>query len=820
MNFLARVTLSCLVCFFGLPASAWGQYSSSNPFTARFELIASGLNSSADGNDQIFPTELVPFPDDSGRLLVGTLGGTIRLIDGSDQLQPTLYHNTNSATTLNADNGNASFGMTTLAFHPKFATSGAAGAGKFYTFEPERTRFSPAPDFPGIGADLNIDSLGNPTGPNPAHDRVLYEYTASNIASNVFSGVKREVMRIHEFRRGHDINDMAFDEDGYLFISSGDGVVSDYSQDLGNVFGKILRIDPLAPMSTPASSDPVSSNGKYRIPSDNPLVNNGSALDEIYAYGLRNPYRISVDSATDQLWVTSNGAGSRESVYQTSPGDNHGWKYFEGTLERQTPPGEFSYVPPTFEYDHGLGVSVNGAFVYRGSQIPELVGKVVFADFLGSSGGSGARLFYGDLSTGEFFDILPDDSGGNLPPTIVSIGEDADGELLLVSTDGSISRLLPQSPPITGPHISDGLIAAYDFREGSGNIVHDVSGFGTPLNLTIQEADNVSWGSDFLSIDASTVIASSGAATKINGAVVASNEITVEAWVKPLDNTLTGVGRIVNVGTTVVGDAPFNRNFFIGQRGANIDARLRTTTTGDNGSEPQQQTDASGAVVINPSELIHIMFTRDIAGNSFIYVDGVRRSDVMVTQGGDMSNWDASFVLTLANELVYTNVAERDFLGEYHLVSFYDRALSTAEILQNFAAGPTLASSLDGDFDGDDDVDGADFLKWQRGESPNGTTAGDLALWQGGYGTSSGLDGDFDGDDDVDGFDFLKWQLGFGDIYDGNDLAAWEANYGNAELLSANSTTVPEPSTGILLVLGMVSILVGRRTAVRKSISA
>ena len=738
MNFLARTSLICFACFIAFSSNVWGQYSASNPFTARFEVIATGLNSSAGSVDQIFPTELIPFPDGSGRLMVGTLGGTIRLIDSSDQLQPTLYHNTVSALTLNADNGNSSFGATTLAFHPEFAMSGTAGAGKFYTFEPERTQFSPAPDFPGVGTDLNIDSLGNPTGPNPAHDRVLYEYTASNIASNVFAGTKREVMRIHEFRRGHDIDDMAFDEDGYLFISSGDGVVSNYSQDLGNVFGKILRIDPLAPGTTPASSDPVSTNGKYRIPLDNPLINNAAALDEIYAYGLRNPFRISVDSATDQLWVTSNGGGSRESVYQTSSGDNHGWKYFEGSLQKQNPPGGFSYVPPTFEYDHGIGVSVNGAFVYRGTQIPELVGKVVFADFLGS-GGTGARLFYGDSSTGQFFDILPDNSGGSLPPTIVSLGEDAQGELLLVSTDGSISRMLPQGPPITGPHISSGLIAAYDFREGTGNTVHDVSGVGTPLDLTIQDSGNVSWGADYLSVDTSTVIASSGAASKINSAVIAANAISVEAWVKPKDNTLTGAARIVNVGTTVLGDAPLNRNFFLGQDGANIDARLRTTTTGDNGSAPQQQTDSSGPAVTNPSELIHVMFTRDAFGNSFIYIDGIKRSDSSVTQGGDLTNWDPSYVLTLANELVYSNPAERDFLGEYHLVSFYDRALSSAEVMQNFGAGPTLTSGLDGDFDADGDVDGADFLAWQRGESPNGATSGDLALWQNNFGSVTSL---------------------------------------------------------------------------------
>ena len=754
----ARLGTMCGLLFFSVISTGWAQYSASNPFSARLEVIATGLNGTAGGVDQIFPTELVPFPDGSGRMLVGTLGGTIRLIDGSDHLQSTLYHNTASSITLNADNGNSSFGTTTLAFHPDFSQLGTPGFGKFYSFEPEKTQFSPAPDFPGIGNDLDIDSLGNPTGSNPAHDRVLYEYSASNIASNTFSGSKREVMRIHEFRRGHDIDDMAFDQDGYLFISSGDGVVSNYAQDLTNVFGKVLRIDPLAPASTPSSSDATSANGKYRIPSDNPLVNNGSALDEIFAYGLRNPFRISVDPATDQLWVSSNGGGSRESVYQTTAGDNHGWKYYEGSLKRQNPPGGFSFVPPSFEYDHGLGVSVNGVFVYRGSQIPELFGKVVFADFLGS-GGSGARLFYGDQSTGQFHDILPDAVGDSLPPTIVSIGEDAQGELLLVSTDGSISRLLPLGSPVTGPHVSDGLIAAYDFREATGTTVRDVSGFGAPLDLTIQDAGNVSWGTDFLSVNTSTVIASSGAASKIISEVVAANEITVEAWVKPLNDSQAGAARIVNIGTTVVGDAPHNRNFFLGQDNANIDARLRTTTTGNNGSSPQQQTDSSGDVVVDPTELLHLMFTRDSAGNSFIYVDGVKRSDLSVTQEGDLSNWDPSFVLSLANEFVYTDATTRDFLGEYHLVSLYDRALSSAEVRQNFAAGPILAN---GDFDGDGDVDGNDFLAWQKG----GATAG--------------------------------------------DLAAWKENFGSLGTLAANST-VPEPSTWVLFGLAQIGLLSCRR---------
>ena len=240
---------------------------------------------------------------------------------------------------------------------------------------------------------------------------------------------------------------MTFDSAGYLLISNGDTVVSGSAQDLSNVFGSVLRIDPLAPETTPGSSDPVSANGRYRVPADNPFIDDPSAVDEIFAYGLRNPYRISVDPVDGQLYVTSNGDSSRESAYAVDSGDNLGWPFFEGTLERQTPPPGFVFRPPIFEYDHGLGVSINGAFVYRGGDLPALAGRLIFADFLGA-GGSGARLFYGDLASGLFYDVVADPSGAPLPGTIASLGEDEDWELYLVSTDGSIVRVAAIGDPL------------------------------------------------------------------------------------------------------------------------------------------------------------------------------------------------------------------------------------------------------------------------------------------------------------------------------------------------------------------------------------
>lgn len=430
---LAMVALTSL---WMVPAHA--QHSGENPVTVRLELVATGLVGMSGGTDQIFPTELVPFPDGSGRLLVGTLGGVLRLIDPSGTLAATPYHDTSSGVTINADNGNASFGMTCVAFHPDFEVPATPGFGRFYTVEPEITQTDPPPDFPGIGSDQG--------GSNPAHDRVLYEYTVDDPAADVFAGTKREVLRIHEHRRGHDVGDIAFDDAGYLLISSGDTVVSASAQDLSNVFGTVLRVDPLDPADNPGSADPVSANGRYRVPADNPFLGDPGALDEIFAYGLRNPYRISVDPLDGQLYVTSNGDSSRESAYAVDAGDNLGWPFFEGSLQRQTPPPGFVFTPPIFEYDHSLGQSINGTLAYRGGDLPALAGHLIFADFLGS-GGSGARLFYGDLGTGVFFDIFADASGAPMPGTIVSIGEDAARELYLVSTDGSIVRVGATAAP-------------------------------------------------------------------------------------------------------------------------------------------------------------------------------------------------------------------------------------------------------------------------------------------------------------------------------------------------------------------------------------
>lgn len=427
----------------GLAQSLDAQYDPEDPIEVPVVPVAAGLDQVVGTVDQIFPTDLVPFPDGSGRLLVSTLGGLLRLIDDSGTLRAAPFHDTTSAVTINADNGNSSFGLTTVVFHPDFASVGQPGFGRFYTVEPEITRTNPPPDFPGIGSDQG--------GSNPAHDRVLYAYTVDDLGADIFTGDKREVLRIHEHRRGHDVNDLAFDANGYLLIACGDTVVSGSAQDLSNVFGTVLRIDPLDPGTTPASLDPPSANGAYRVPADNPFRSDPLAIDEIFIYGLRNPYRMSVD-ASGQIWISSNGNSQRESVYVASAGDNLGWPFFEGTRPNQTAPPGFVFAPPIFEYDHGLGRSVNGVFAYRGTGLPSLAGRVVFADFLGVSGG-GARLFHGDSTTGVFSDVEAAPGGPSLPSTVVSLGEDQAGEIYVLSIDGTVSRLGAVGNP---PVFSDG----------------------------------------------------------------------------------------------------------------------------------------------------------------------------------------------------------------------------------------------------------------------------------------------------------------------------------------------------------------------------
>jgi hypothetical protein len=440
-----------------------------------------------DGNlgDAQTPTDLAFPTDGSGRLFAAMQLGKVRVLDAQKNLLPTFMDTVSESTP------SQPHFFTAFAFHKGFAAVGKPGYGKFYTLEVEHADTAPA--------DFANSLITRPDG----FQQVLYEYQVSDITSNAFDGTKREVIRFDRpgDTSGHNVGDLAFGRDGYLYIANGDGgndpnpgdrvAVPDNAQYLGNVFGKILRIDPLAPTLTKKSKDPVSANGKYRVPRTNPFNEPASptedkTVDEIFAYGLRNPYRINFDRLTDELYVGNVGQANIEGVYKVTPGANLGWNQKEGSFildrfnqDNLTPDIDadgnglldFSeahgLTDPLFEYDHEDGVAVLSGFVYRGKQIPALYGKFVFADFAGGRGDLQGRLLYGDLDTKEIFEMKLSPESVPLPSFLYTVGQDARGELYLSGTTadgtlGSIVRLTAPRVPrviagsavISGPQVA------------------------------------------------------------------------------------------------------------------------------------------------------------------------------------------------------------------------------------------------------------------------------------------------------------------------------------------------------------------------------
>ncbi len=233
---------------------------------------------------------------------------------------------------------------------------------------------------------------------------------------------------------GHNGGDLAFGNDGMLYVTAGDGTSdSDQNrtgQDLTKLPGSLLRID----VSHPSDGRP------YAIPEDNPFVSyvdadTGSrARGEIWAYGLRNPWRVSIDPLSNQLWVGNNGQDLWESVYLIEKGANYGWSIRESNhdfhTEQDSGPAPISLA--TVEHHHREARSLTGGHVYRGQRLPELVGSYL----------------YGDFSTGNVWSVRHD--GGQVTQQqhvarstaqITGFGLDHDGEILVADHIGRIYRL-------------------------------------------------------------------------------------------------------------------------------------------------------------------------------------------------------------------------------------------------------------------------------------------------------------------------------------------------------------------------------------------
>jgi hypothetical protein len=401
-----------------------------------FEIIAEGLTA---------PVYLTHAGDGTDRLFVVDQPGRIWLIENG-QLLPTPFLDITDRVHMPGFFGSQDVndfderGFLGLAFHPDFVDPQSPGYQKIYTYTSELNVLPP---------DFTTDPL--PAGVDYDHQSVIAEWTVDASNPNIIDvSTRREIIRIDEPQFNHNAGMLAFGPDGYLYISVGDGGAANdvadghgptgNGQNINTVHGSILRIDPLDPLTT-ESIDPVSVNGKYRVPAENPFVE-ADGLDEIYAYGFRNPWRFSFDSLTSDLVAADVGQGQIEEIDIVQPGGNYGWNLKEGTFRFNPEDGTVNnsmddlpedLIDPVAQYDHDEGISITGGFVYRGQAIPELTGKYLFGDFASSFFAADGRLLYADLDTGLIQEFIIGIDDRSLGLYVKAFGRDADGELYLLA---------------------------------------------------------------------------------------------------------------------------------------------------------------------------------------------------------------------------------------------------------------------------------------------------------------------------------------------------------------------------------------------------
>ncbi len=327
-------------------------------------------------------------------------------------------------------------GFLGLAFHPDYRKNGL-----LYTYSSE--------PLDSGDADFTTLSPDEPRAFN-ASLSVIREWRVDNPkdeSSVVDSSSSRVLLRVEQPQFNHNGGDIAFGPDNMLYIALGDGGGADdqgpghapggNGQDLseGNVLGKILRIDP---------TESNSANGAYGIPGDNPFVG-AEGADEVFAYGFRNPFRMSFDSETGDLYAADVGQNDIEEVDLVVSGGNYGWPVKEGTFlfdmngddpgftTTDSPGAPAGLIDPIAQYDHDEGVSVTGGFVYRGNRVKDLRDSYVFGDFTASFAGPQGRLFEIDGS-GALAELVP--ASGPVGMFVTGFGQDGRGELYVMGQQG------------------------------------------------------------------------------------------------------------------------------------------------------------------------------------------------------------------------------------------------------------------------------------------------------------------------------------------------------------------------------------------------
>ena len=254
-----------------------------------------------------------------------------------------------------------------------------------------------------------------------------YTWDAGTDLAN--TATEKIILVVAQPAANHNGGMLAFGPDGYLYIALGDGGGANdqfgNGQNLGSLLGKILRIDV----------HPAAASAAYDVPQDNPFVGTANARAEIWAYGLRNPFRFSFDRQTGQLWAGDVGQGAIEEIDIVTRGANYGWPRFEGSRLLQPGTalaGSAPHTPPIYEYDHSLGVAVIGGYVYRGARVASMIGEYLYSDF-----GSGTvwSLHYDGVNP-------PANSELATASNPTSFGEDNAGEVYVVSQNGGVLEMV------------------------------------------------------------------------------------------------------------------------------------------------------------------------------------------------------------------------------------------------------------------------------------------------------------------------------------------------------------------------------------------
>jgi glucose/arabinose dehydrogenase len=361
--------------------------------TIDFETIADGLNS---------PVACANSGDGTNRIFIADQIGKIYIIKNDELVSDPFLDISDKIVTLSSAYDER--GLLGITFHPDYKNN-----GRFFLYY----------SAPKAGEEID-------------HESILSEFHVSEDPDIADPDSEKIIFRVDQPESNHNGGQIEFGPDGYLYIGLGDGGgagdqhgVIGNGQDINTSLGSILRID-------------VDGEDPYSIPEDNPFVGvNG--LDEIFAWGFRNPWKFSFNKETGALIVADVGQDNWEEIDIVEKGENYGWRIMEGDNPYDPDLADFlgididTLAKPIHEYSHSVGKSITGGYIYRGTQNSDLVGKYIFGDWSANFVIPNGKLYFleeTEPDVWERFDLIPSESFNRF---VLSFGEDENGEIYLLS---------------------------------------------------------------------------------------------------------------------------------------------------------------------------------------------------------------------------------------------------------------------------------------------------------------------------------------------------------------------------------------------------